>query len=128
MAGRTTCNLANAVLALGVNVGVDLLLIPRMGIAGAAVGWAAAIGVGNLVALAQIYLIKGLHPFGVGTLVAMALSLSCFGAIPGAALLLFGGGATTMLLSVLAATAAYGLGCYRLREPLAVNIFRRRTA
>ena len=128
MAGRTTWNLANAVLALGVNVGVDLLLIPRMGIAGAAVGWAVAIAVSNLVALAQIYLIKGLHPFGVGTLVAMALSLACFGAIPGAALLLFGGGATTMLLSVLAATAAYGLGCYRLREPLAVNIFRSRTA
>lgn len=128
MAGRTTWNLANAVLALGVNVGVDLLLIPRMGIAGAAVGWAVAIAVSNLVALVQIYRIKGLHPFGVGTLVAMALSLACFGMMPGAALLLFGSGIGTLLLSILAATAAYGLGCYWLREPLAVNIFRGRTA
>ncbi len=124
MAGRTTWNLANAVLALGVNVGVDLLLIPRLGIAGAAVGWAAAIAVSNLVALAQIYLSKGLHPFGAGTFVAMALSLVCFGAIPGAAMLAFGGDLTTLLLSVVPATAAYGVGCYRLREPLAMNISR----
>ncbi|MGI8693518.1 MAG: polysaccharide biosynthesis C-terminal domain-containing protein [Geodermatophilaceae bacterium] len=128
MAGRTTWNLANAVLALGVNVAVDLLLIPRMGIAGAAVGWAVAIAVSNLVALAQIYKFKGLHPFGAGTLVAMALSLACFGGIPGTALLLFGGDMTTLLLSTVAAAAAYGFGCYRLRGPLAVDVLRRRTA
>lgn len=128
MAGRTTWNLANALLALGVNVGVDLLLIPRMGIAGAAVGWAAAIAVSNLVALAQIYALKGLHPFGAGTLVAMALSLTCFGAIPGSTLLLLGNGLNALLLSTLIGTAAYGVGCYHLRKPLALDVFRARTS
>jgi len=128
MTGRTTWNLVNALLALGVNVAVDLLLIPRMGITGAAVGWAAAIAVSNLVALAQIYTSKGLHPFGAGTLFAMALSLACFGGIPGAAVLAFGGGVTTLALSALAGTAAYGLGCYRLRQPLAMDVFHTRAA
>ncbi len=126
MAGRTSWNLVNAVLALGVNIGVDLMLISRMGIAGAALGWALAIAVSNLVALVQIYKLKGLHPFGVETFVAMALSLACFGLVPGAALLAFGGGRTTLVLSVLPTTAAYVLGCYLLREPLAVHFFHRR--
>ena len=39
MAGRTSWNLATTLLALAVNVGVDLWLIPEHGIVGAAIGW-----------------------------------------------------------------------------------------
>ena len=55
MAGRATWNLATTALALAVNVGVDLLLIPRYGVIGAAFGWAAAILVANLVPLAVLH-------------------------------------------------------------------------
>ena len=41
MAGRTSWNLGNVLLALGVNVGLDLLLIPEHGVLGAAIGLAA---------------------------------------------------------------------------------------
>ncbi|OLB64151.1 MAG: multi antimicrobial extrusion protein MatE, partial [Actinobacteria bacterium 13_2_20CM_2_72_6] len=64
MAGRTSWNLANVVLALAVNLGADLALIPRLGALGAALGFAAATLTNNLVPLAQIGTVLGLHPFG----------------------------------------------------------------
>ena len=39
--GRSSWSLANGLMAVVVNVGLDLLLIPRYGITGAAIGWAA---------------------------------------------------------------------------------------
>lgn len=122
MAGRSTWNLGNALLALGVNVALDLLLIPRLGISGAAVGWAVAIAVSNLVALAQIHRSAGLHPFGRATLVAMAVAAACFGVLPAAALAVGPG----------AAALAAGLGAmvyvavvYRLRRVLQLDVVRR---
>ena len=51
-AGRSGWSLANGLMALIVNVGLDVLLIPRYGITGAAIGWSAAIVVSNLTPLA----------------------------------------------------------------------------
>ncbi|MDQ2876196.1 MAG: polysaccharide biosynthesis C-terminal domain-containing protein, partial [Actinomycetota bacterium] len=83
--GRTTWSLANGLLAVIVNVAVDLALIPRYGITGAAIGWAAAIGATNLVPLAQVAAVIRVHPFGRGSLTAALLSTLSFGAIPLAA-------------------------------------------
>ena len=79
--GRTSWSLLNAAAA-GINVGVDLALIPRYGITGAAIGWAAAIAVTNLVPLAQVASVVRVHPFGRGTLAACALTTISFGLIP----------------------------------------------
>ena len=70
MAGRTTWNLANGALALVVQVGLDLLLIPRYGGFGAALGWGAAIITANVVPLVQLAKVDHLHPFGRGTALA----------------------------------------------------------
>jgi O-antigen/teichoic acid export membrane protein len=70
MAGRTTWNLANGVLALVVQVGLDLILIPPFGAFGAALGWGAAIITANLVPLVQLAKVDKLHPFGRGTALA----------------------------------------------------------
>lgn len=82
MAGKSSWNLANTILALVVNLTLDLLLIPRLGPTGAAIGWAAAIGTSNTVALSQIALSMGLHPFGRATTAAAASALFSFGAVP----------------------------------------------
>lgn len=74
MAGRSTWNMGNAVLALVVAVALDLLLLPRIGITGAAIGWAAAILLNNLIPLSQVWWSTRLHPFGRGTLMAAAVS------------------------------------------------------
>ena len=87
MGGRAWYSLANTVAALIVNVVLNLLLIPRYGIEGAAVAWAAAIAAGNLLALAEVLMVMRMHPFGRATCSSAVASVLCF-ALPGAGRLL----------------------------------------
>ena len=106
-AGRSSWSLANGLMAVVINVGLDLLLIPRYGITGAAIGWAVAIAVSNLAPLAQLAITFRLHPFGRGTLAAGALSVLSFGAAPLAVRAILGSGAG-------ASAAAVGIACLLL--------------
>ena len=55
MAGKSSWNMGNAVLALVVDSSDSTCcLLPHIGILGAAIGWAVAILVANLVPLAQL--------------------------------------------------------------------------
>lgn len=82
MAGRSAWNLATTLLALGVNVGLDVLLIPRFGILGAAVGWCGAILASNVVPLVYSARYLDLHPFGRSTSVAYVLCSVSFLVVP----------------------------------------------
>ncbi len=121
-AGRSSWSLVNGLLAMVVNVGLDLLLIPRLGIAGAALGWAAAITVANLMPLAQIAITARLSPFGRGTAVACGLCLISFGAIPLAIRLLLGAGPVAILCGAAAGTAVMAAGLWRFRHPLRLSV------
>lgn len=81
MGGRTSWNLVNVMVGLGVNIGLDLWLIPQIGMMGAAIGWAVAIIVQNLLAVAQTGLLLGLHPISRMTLTAAAITALCFGGV-----------------------------------------------
>jgi O-antigen/teichoic acid export membrane protein len=78
MAGKSWWNLANTMVALGVNIALNLVLIPRYGIAGAGIAWAASVLVNNLVPLAQTWSRLHLHPFGRELPVAAVASAACF--------------------------------------------------
>jgi O-antigen/teichoic acid export membrane protein len=109
MGGRTWWNLANVGFALGVMLAVDLVLVPRHGAVGAAIGLASAVLANNLVPLGQVVFRLGLHPFGRDTLVAMALAGACFG-VPPLLLRLVAGGAPRLapaLVVTALGTAAY---------------------
>jgi O-antigen/teichoic acid export membrane protein len=118
MAGRTSWNLANVALSLGVQLGVDLWLIPGHGILGAAIGWAAGIACANLVPLAQIGLAMGLHPFGRTTATAAVLAFACFGALPRLVRLAMGSGWGAVAVSLVLGGALYAVLLWRLRGPL----------
>jgi O-antigen/teichoic acid export membrane protein len=111
MAGRTSWNLANVVLALAVTLTVDLPLVPRLGAFGAALGLAAAVCVNNLVPLAQIGYALGLHPFGRVTLAAAGLAVACFG-VPALAVRVAVGERPAALAAVGAAATAGGVAVY----------------
>jgi O-antigen/teichoic acid export membrane protein len=117
-AGRSSWSLANGLLAVGVNVGLDVLLIPRYGITGAAIGWSAAIVVANLVPLVQLAMTVRLHPFGRGTCIAAVLSALSFGALPVAARELLGHGAIPSLAAVACGCAVMAVGLFRFRADL----------
>jgi O-antigen/teichoic acid export membrane protein len=116
--GRSSWSLANGIAAVVVNVSVDLALIPKYGITGAAIGWAAAIAVTNLVPLAQIARTVRLQPFGPGTLTACGISALCFYALPLAARAGLGGQAAVSVAAVGVGCVLYVTALWLLREVL----------
>ncbi|KHD79075.1 multi antimicrobial extrusion protein MatE [Actinoplanes utahensis] len=115
MAGRTSANLGNVLIALTVTVGLDVLLIPRFGALGAAFGLAGAMVVNNLLPLAQVHRGTGMHPFGPGTRTAALLAAGCFGPV------LF------FPAALVAAVPAYAMGAWLLRGRLMLGAFRRKS-
>ncbi|MGZ4550500.1 MAG: oligosaccharide flippase family protein [Blastococcus sp.] len=118
MAGRTSWTLANSVLSLVVMVGVDLLLIPHLGILGAGIGWAAAIVSNNALPLTQLFVSMGLHPFGHATRNAAAVAAFCFGVLPVGALLLAPGNVLVAAGAVVVGAGLFATVCLRLRSTL----------
>jgi O-antigen/teichoic acid export membrane protein len=55
MSGHPKVNLIDSILTLILNVVLDLLLIPRLGIMGAAIGSSIAIGLVNILRTIQVY-------------------------------------------------------------------------
>ncbi|HET7017898.1 MAG TPA: polysaccharide biosynthesis C-terminal domain-containing protein [Streptosporangiaceae bacterium] len=120
--GRSSWSLYNGLLAMVINVGVDLVLIPKLGITGAAIGWAAAIGITNLVPLVQVATAAKVHPFGPGTLSAALLATFSFAAIPLAVRELAGNGAPQVIASLAAGAFVLLLGLWLLRGPLQLAV------
>jgi O-antigen/teichoic acid export membrane protein len=123
MAGKSSWNLAKAVLALVVQVGVDLVLLPRIGILGAAIGWAVSILIANLVPLAQLRISIGLHPVGRSSIVAVLLCMVTV--LPPAVVARLLGG--DRLLPALAASVVAGglwlAATWRFRRALLLDAF-----
>jgi O-antigen/teichoic acid export membrane protein len=119
--GRSSWSLANGLMAVVVNVGLDLLLIPRYGITGAAIGWAVAIVVTNLTPLAQLAIAVRLHPFGRGTLLAIGLTTLSFGVIPLVVRAAFGGGAAASVGAVAVGCCVLAAALWRFRSSLQLS-------
>jgi len=121
MAGRTRASMVNILIAFALNLGLDLWLVPEHGILGAAVGWACAIIVKNLLALVQVAWILRVHPVGRPTVIVAALSAGCFCGCVGLARLLLGDGLDTAVAGIAVASALYAVGLYLARTDLALD-------
>lgn len=73
MAGRSRLSLINTGIALATNVGANLVLIPLLGIRGAALAWTLSLVVANAVPMAQMWKLLGISPFGARSLRALAI-------------------------------------------------------
>ena len=124
MAGHTTWTLINALVALAVQLGLDIWLIPGHGVTGAAIGWAAAILVRNVVALVQIAVALRLHPFGTATGACALLNLVCFAGVPGLVRLAWGSSWTALVVSTAVGGALFLAGAWALRGPLGLHLLR----
>jgi O-antigen/teichoic acid export membrane protein len=106
MLGRSWLSTANVLAALLVNVALNAVLIPWLGMNGAALAWMASIFVTNLVPLYQVSRV-GLHPGGTPLGTAIGTAAVAFG-LP----MLVGrvvGGASVITLAV---SSAVGLVAY----------------
>ncbi|MGH3471552.1 MAG: polysaccharide biosynthesis C-terminal domain-containing protein [Nocardioidaceae bacterium] len=124
MAGRTSWNLMNALVALTVNVGLDVWLVPVHGVLGAAIGWAAAILTQNMLALTQVGTVMRLHPFGRITASAGVLSVLCYLVVPALTRLQFGQTVKGLLVAGVLGSAIYAVGLWRLRSTLELASLR----
>jgi O-antigen/teichoic acid export membrane protein len=132
MAGKSSWNLANTLAAVVVNVALNLVLIPRIGITGAALAWAAAILVEKAAAFYQVRTLLRLSPFGKGYAVVSLAALLCFGVVGLAARLLLGPTPGALALVSVVASALYLPVLWRFRHLLELPVLwgavRRRVA
>jgi O-antigen/teichoic acid export membrane protein len=123
MGGRTRWNLCNVLAALSTMVIVDLVLVPRFGAAGAAVGLAAAVCVNNLAPLVQIFRTLGVHPFGPATRRAAALSAGTCG-VPPLLVAALGGGSAVLMAASAAGLISFLAGAHALRHSLNLHLLK----
>lgn len=81
--GHTNFSLVNSVILVGVNAALDALLIPHLGIVGAAVGTASALVVAGLAGVIEIRYLEGIHPYSWDLLRVLAAGgLTLAGSLP----------------------------------------------
>ena len=117
MGGRSTWSAINAGAALAVNIGLNLLLVPRIGILGAAIAWAASIVVDNVTAMVEIKWVMGLDSFGPGYWLAAGTTLACFGGPGLIARALLGQTLPALSVSLAAGLVAFAIALYFARAP-----------
>ncbi|MEO8423492.1 MAG: flippase [Actinomycetota bacterium] len=123
MAGKSSWNLLNTIAAVVANVVLNLILIPRFGITGAAVAWSASILLNNLLPLMQTWRIVHLHPFGRGSVIVAASSVVCFGGL-GLVGREIGHGLVGPVATGLVAVPIYLAVLWRFRGPLHLAVVR----
>jgi O-antigen/teichoic acid export membrane protein len=124
MAGKTSWNLFNAFLALAVNVVLNLALIPRFGLSGAATAWAASILVANVLPLIQLQLFLGLHPFGAGFTTVAVAAAAFYGGLGLVIRSAFGPGVAAFVVFAAVATSGYLAVLWRRRGALQLGVLR----
>jgi O-antigen/teichoic acid export membrane protein len=124
MAGKSSWNLFNTVVALIANIGLSLVLIPTLGINGAAIAWATSILLTNLLPLAQVRRLVRIHPFGRGSAVAGGIAIASFGLIELLIRSWLGSTIGSLILAGALATITAGALAWRFRGPLRLNAFR----
>lgn len=124
MGGRSSLSLINSLAALTTDLALCFLLIPRLGILGAAVAWNAAVVLRNTLGYLQVRRLNGLTPFSRATLVAGLAPIVTFG-VPIAALSLSGRlTLVTYLLAIALLTCVYSGVLWTQRRTLHLTSFR----
>ena len=121
MKGKSSWSLWNTALALTINVGLNIVLIPRLGIVGAATSLAVSRVVANVLPMYQLHNLANLHPFGRNWVLATTESGIVFGSIMIAARLAFGPELWAAIGAALVALVPYGLIVWRSRSSLAID-------
>jgi O-antigen/teichoic acid export membrane protein len=124
MGGKSSWNLLNAAGAVILNIGLNLLLVPRIGITGAAFAWAASILLENTAALIQLRILLRLNPLGPGWWAAAGQSALCYAGIGLLFWRLLGHTVPSLVLFVAVASALYLWLVWRARGVLQLDALR----
>jgi len=118
MGGKSSWNLFNTGVALGATVVIGILLIPHLGLIGAAISIVAGLLIANVLPLIQVHRFYGMHPFGQGLWVAIAASLGCFAMIGVPIRLVMGQSLPAVLIYAVVSCSTYVLVIWLKRDAL----------
>ena len=118
MGGKSSWNLFNTSVALGADVVIGVLLIPHLGLIGAAISTDVALLIANVLPVIQVHGLYGMHPFGRGFWVALTASLGCFALIGVPIRLLIGQSLPAALTYAFLSCSAYALVIWLKRDAL----------
>jgi O-antigen/teichoic acid export membrane protein len=124
MSGRSGWNALNEGVALALNVALNLVLIPRFGMAGAAIAWAVSIAADNLMAAAEVRVFLGMGPFGSGYAVVAGASVACFAGVGVVGRLLFGATWPVLLGSAALGAVLFAAILFRARDLMRLDLLR----
>jgi O-antigen/teichoic acid export membrane protein len=123
MGGKSTWNLVNTIVSLIINVTLNLLLIPKYGMSGAAIAWTASLAWDNIMPLIQVALFLKLHPFGKGYARVASAAILCYGTAGLAARYVFGLNLLSFAVFGVVATSVYSVIIWRSRHLLELPVF-----
>jgi O-antigen/teichoic acid export membrane protein len=118
MGGKSSWSMLNTFLALGVNIGLNAVLIPRYGITGAAISWAAAIIIENLACVVEVHILLGLDTFNRATIETGVAAALAFGATGLVTIAVAGQTISSMICWAIISLAVYGTWAWRRRRAL----------
>ena len=118
--GKSTWQMYNKALALVLSVGLNLLLVPQLGLVGAALTWTAWVLVDTAIAAWQVHHIMRLRLEPRKLLLAMAIPLAVFGVGGLGIRLVYGATMPVLLVSLFVLCSIYLLLLWRLRERLGI--------
>jgi O-antigen/teichoic acid export membrane protein len=132
MGGRSGLSLINNAASLVVDVALNIVLIPKYGITGAAIAWAVALVVRNVLPLWQVRSMMNMSPFSPGSIWVVGSAIACFGILPAIMRGTVGLGAAVALPVFAVCAVAYAGLLWLGRERIALGAFaglvRRRVA
>jgi O-antigen/teichoic acid export membrane protein len=132
MGGKSGWNLVNNVVSLAVDVVLILVLVPRIGIEGAAIAWAASVVLNNVLPWIEVRALLGISPFARPGVIPAIASLATFGVVGVAARAVIGDTLAGLVVGALLATPLYLLALRRFGDALDLRslpaALRRRTA
>lgn len=124
MGGRSGLSLANNVISLVVDIGLNLVLIPAYGLTGAAISWSVALIVRNVLPLVQVRSMMHMSPFGRGAGWVAVSSVLCFGLLPLVAGWAWGQTVPVAAVAVAVGCLGYSALLWRGRRVVEIDAFR----
>ncbi|WP_059009410.1 MATE family efflux transporter [Streptomyces specialis] len=118
MAGKSRWTAVNTVVALVVNIGLNLLLVPGHGIVGAAIAWSASIVCEQLMGMYEVRVLLALRGHGRGFAVSAAMAALVFGGGGLALRLALGTDLWVLALYLALAVPLYAAALWRFRTVL----------
>ena len=125
MGGRSSWQLINRLAQLATLLVLTALLVPPLGLTGAAIGWIAAIAVDTTLAAVQVNVRLGIRSSPRLIVLPAALALLVFGGGGGLAALVFGESVPVLLTASAVLGGLYVALGFAFRRRLGLDVFRR---